>query len=137
MVGCRPIRNGVAWLLDFLEHADVQKVAVDGKNGVDVLIDAMKQDKLKKPEVMNVSQVIKANSLFDMAMENGTFQHMHQSAVTQVVTNCERRKIGANGGLGYQSSLDGADIALLDSMIIAHWICSETKAERKKQHIYY
>lgn len=137
VVGCRPIRNGVAWLLDFLEHADVQKVAVDGKNGVDVLIDAMKQDKLKKPEAMNVSQVIKANSLFDMAMENGTFQHMHQSAVTQVVTNCERRKIGANGGLGYQSSLDGADIALLDSMIIAHWICSETKAERKKQHIYY
>ena len=137
VVGCRPIRNGVAWLLDFLEHADVQKVAVDGKNGVDVLTDAMKQDKLKKPEVMNVSQVIKANSLFDMAMENGTFQHMHQSAVTQVVTNCERRKIGANGGLGYQSSLDGADIALLDSMIIAHWICSETKAERKKQHIYY
>jgi len=84
-----------------------------------------------------VPDVIKANSIFDIAMEQGTFCHMHQSAVTQVVTNCERRKIGANGGLGYQSSLEGADIALLDAMILAHWICSETKAEKKKQHVDY
>lgn len=136
-IGCKPIRNGIGWILGFIESADVQKVAVDGKNGVDVLTDAMKQAKLKKPEIMTVQQVIKANSVFDMAMESATFQHMHQSAVTQVVTNCERRKIGANGGLGYQSSLDGADIALLDSMIIAHWLCSENKAEKKKQHVDY
>jgi hypothetical protein len=57
--------------------------------------------------------------------------------VTQVVTNTERRKIGANGGLGYASSLDGADISLLDSMILAHWICVETKAEKKKQQVSY
>ena len=83
------------------------------------------------------ANIIKANSVFDMAMEKGTFQHMAQSAVTQVVTNCERRKIGANGGLGYRSMLDGADIALLDSMILAHWICTDSKAEKPKQHISY
>ena len=70
-------------------------------------------------------------------MESGTFSHMSQSSVTQVVTNCERRKIGTSGGLGYASSLDGADIALLDSMILAHWICSETKAEKKTQNVDY
>jgi hypothetical protein len=62
---------------------------------------------------------------------------MRQAAVTQVVSNCERRKIGANGGLGYQSSLDGADIALLDSMILAHWVCSETKPEKRVQKVHY
>ena len=67
----------------------------------------------------------------------GTFLHMQQSAVTQVVSNTERRKIGANGGLGYRSMMDGADISLLDSMIIAHWLCAETKAEKKKQQAYY
>lgn len=138
VVGCKPIRDGVNWIVAFLEKADIRKTAVDGKNGSDVLIDAMKDAGLKKkaPEQVTVAQVIKANSLFDMAMENGTFQHMHQSAVTQVVTNCERRKIGANGGLGYQSTLDGADIALLDSMILAHWICAETKAEKRVQKVY-
>ena len=137
VVGCRPIRDGVTWIVNFLRNADVRKAAVDGKNGSEVLIDACKSMKLKKPETITVQQFIKANSLFDMAMEQGAFVHMHQSAVTQVVSNCERRKIGANGGLGYRSLLDGADISLLDSMIIAHSLCSETKAEKKKQHIDY
>ena len=137
VIGCQPIRNGVAWIVNFLSKADIRKAVVDGKNGIDVLMDALKQMRIKHMETVSVSQVIKANSVFDMAMEQGSFQHMHQSAVTQVVTNCERRKIGANGGLGYQSSLEGADIALLDSMILAHWICSETKAEKKKQSFSY
>ena len=137
VVGCKPIRDGVAWIVRFLQSADVRKAAVDGKNGAEVLLDACKSMKLKKPEQITVQQFIKANSLFDMAMEQGTFVHMQQSAVTQVVSNCERRKIGSNGGLGYRSLLDGADISLLDSMIIAHGLCSETKAEKKKQHIDY
>lgn len=137
VVGCKPIRDGVTWLVNFLQNADIRKCVVDGKNGLDVLLDACKEAKIKHVEPVNVQQFIKANSVFDMAMENGTFCHMHQSAVTQVVSNCERRKIGAYGGLGYQSSLDGADIALLDSMILSHWACSETKAEKKKQRVEY
>lgn len=137
VVGCRPVRSGVGWIINFLSRADIRQTIVDGKSGTGVLFDAAKEARIKHIEAPNVSDVIKANAVFDMAMEQGTFQHMKQSAVTQVVTNCERRKIGANGGLGYQSSLDGADIALLDSMILAHWICSETKAEKKKQKAYY
>ena len=137
VVGCRPIRDGVGWLVNFLQNADVRKCVVDGKNGSDVLIDACKDAKIKHVETVNVQQFIKANSVFDMAMENGTFCHMQQSAVTQVVSNCERRKIGAYGGLGYQSLIENMDIALLDSMILAHWICSDTKAEKKKQSIDY
>ena len=137
VVGCHPIRDGMAWIVNFLAKADIRKAVVDGKSGTDVLLDAMKSMKSKRPESVTVAQFIKANSLFDIAMEQGTFVHMQQSAVTQVVTNCERRKIGANGGLGYKSMLDDADISLLDSMILAHWICTETKAEKKKQHIDY
>ena len=137
VVGCKPIRNGVSWIINFLDKADVRKAVTDGKSGTDVLLDAAKDARVKRPEPISVADYIKANSIFDIAMEQGTFQHMQQSAVTQVVSNCERRKIGSNGGLGYRSTLDGADIALLDSMILAHWICSETKAEKKKQHIAY
>lgn len=137
VVGCRPIRSGVEWIVNFLAHADIRKAVVDGKGGTDVLISAAKDAGVKRPEVVKVAEVVKANSVFDIAMEQATFQHMRQSAVTQVISNCERRKIGSNGGLGYQSTLDGADIALLDSLILAHWICSETKAEKKKQHVSY
>lgn len=137
VVGCRSVRSGVTWILNFLAKSDVRKAVVDGKSGTGVLLDAAKEARIKSLEDVKVPDVIKANSIFDIAMEQGTFCHMHQSAVTQVVTNCERRKIGANGGLGYQSSLEGADIALLDAMILAHWICTETKAEKKKQYVDY
>lgn len=137
VVDCKPVRAGVAWILAFLKKADIRKAVVDGKSGAGVLLDAAKEEKVKTLEDVKVQDVIKANSIFDIAMEQGTFCHMQQSAVTQVVTNCERRKIGSNGGLGYQSMLDGADIVLLDSMILAHWICSETKAEKRKQHVDY
>ena len=137
VVNCKPIRNGVSWIVQFMERADIAKAVVDGKNGMDVLMDAMKQEGVKRPAVVTVPQIIKANSVFDMAMEQGTFQHMAQTSVTQVISNCERRKIGSNGGLGYRSTLDGADIALLDSMILAHWICSESKADKKRQQVSY
>ena len=136
VVGCKPIKQGVSWIVRFLQQSKIEKIVVDGKNGADQLTDALKESKIKKPVIANVQQVIKANSTFDMAMEKGTFQHMHQSSVTQVVTNCTRRKIGTAGGLGYASLMDGADIVLLDSMILAHWICSETKA-KKTQKVSY
>ena len=136
VVGCKPIRDGVAWIVAFLERADVRKAVVDGKGGTEILIDAAKTARVKKPIPLTVQQFINANTKFDIAMEQGTFVHMKQSAVTQIISNCERRKIGAHGGLGYQSSIDGADIALLDSIILAHWICSETKAGQKQSIAY-
>ena len=110
---------------------------MDGKTGTDILLDAAKQAKVRHVEGVKVAEVIKANSTFDMAMEQGTFVHMTQSALDQVACNCERRKIGSSGGLGYASSLDGADICLLDAVILAHWCCSDTPAEKKKQSISY
>lgn len=133
---CRPIREGITWLIDFLDKADIRKVAVDGKNGTAVLEDAMKQAKLKKPEIPKVAQIIKANAEFDLAVAQGTICHMQQSAVTQIVSNCDKRAIGTGGGFGYQSLIEGADVSILDSLILAHWICVDTKVS-KKQKISY
>ena len=44
--------------------------------------------------------------------------------------------VGGNGGFGYQSILQGADISILDSMILAHWLCSEAK-EKKPTQVRY
>ena len=133
---CRSVRAGIAWIVDFLDKSDIRKVAVDGKNGTGILEDAMKKSKLGKPVIPTVSQVIKANAEFELAVSQATLVHMKQSAVTQIVSNCEKRAIGSGGGFGYQSILDGADISILDSMIMAMWICGETK-EKKKQNIEY
>jgi hypothetical protein len=62
---------------------------------------------------------------------------MEQPAVTQIVSNCEKRAIGTNGGFGYKSIKDGADIAILDSIVLAHWQCVDAKTERKVQQVMY
>ena len=136
-VGCRPAREGVGWIVRLLSTADVKKTVVDGKSGTAILEDAMKQEKLKKPELLTVPQFIKANSTFELALNQASLVHMHQSAVTQIVSNCEKRTVGQGGGFGYRSSLDGADVAILDSIILAHWICTETKAEKKRSSAAY
>lgn len=134
--GCRPVRAGIAWILDFIRKADIRKVAVDGKNGTGLLEDGMKKAKLGKPKIPTVAEVIKANTEFEQALSLATLIHMDQSAVTQIVSNCEKRTIGSGGGFGYRSILEGADIAILDSIILAHWLCVENK-EKKKQNIAY
>ncbi len=135
-IDCVPIRSGIEWILDFIEKADVGKVAVDGANGSQMLADAMKQAKLKKPVVPKVAEIVTANALFEQGIASGNLVHMDQPAVEQVVGNCEKRRIGNNGGFGYQSQLEGADISILDSMILAFWLASECK-ERRKQTISY
>ena len=50
----------------------------------------------------------------------------------QAVSNCEKRAIGTNGGFGYRAFKEDIEIALLDSIILAHWQCSLGK-EKKKQ----
>lgn len=135
-IDCRPVRSGTAWILDFLEKADVDSVVVDGANGQELLAKAMKERKMKAPKLPTVKEVIMANAAFTQAIYQQDICHMGQPSVVQVVSNCEKRAIGSNGGYGFKSILDGADISLLDSIILAYWK-SSTKKETKKQQVGY
>ena len=133
---CRPSREGVAWILNLVRNKSVAEVAIDGDVGKEILKEAMDSAKLKKWHLMRTGEVITASSMFEQSIANGSVIHMEQPAVTQVVSNCEHRAIGSGGGFGYRSQLEGADIAILESIVLAHWSCKEYK-EKKKQTISY
>lgn len=135
-IDCQSIRNGNDWIIHFLRKADVQQVVVDGANGQQILSDAMKLAKLKPPILPTVREVIQANAMFEQAVYQQTIAHRSQPSLFQVVTNCEKRPIGTQGGFGYKSQYEDYDIALMESMILAHWACVEAK-EPKKQKIRY
>ena len=135
-IDCRPQRAGNAWILDFLEKADVDSVVVDGASGQELLASDMKRRKLKAPKLPTVKEIIMSNSVFSQAVAMKTLCHMGQPSVVQIVSNCEKRAIGSNGGYGFKSILDGAKVELMDSLILAHWLCG-SKKERKKQKISY
>lgn len=136
VIDCRPTRAGNTWIIDFLAAADVEKVVIDGANGQQLLAREMKEEKMKAPILPTVKEIIVANSAFEQRLYAKTLCHMNQPSLTRSVSNCEKRAIGSNGGFGYRSINDTIDVSLMDSVILASWICGESK-EKKKQKISY
>jgi phage terminase large subunit-like protein len=135
-IDCRDVKAGNLWILDFLSSANVKKVVIDGANGQQLLADEMKEYGLKKPLLPTVKEIIVANAAFEQGLSSATIAHAGQPSVEQVIGNCEKRAIGANGGFGYKSLNEEIEIAILDSIILAYWSCSISK-EKKIQKISY
>lgn len=135
-IDCQSIRQGNAWIVTFLKQADVQEVVIDGASGQSILANEMKDARIKKPILPTVREIIVANSTFEQGLFQQTLKHSGQPSLSQVVTNCDKRNIGTSGGFGYRSQIEENDIALMDSMILAHWACHDAKPV-KKQKISY
>lgn len=135
-IDCRSLRNGNGWIINFLKQANVQEVVIDGAAGQNILADDMKEAGLRKPILPTVKEIIISNSTFEQALFQGNIQHTGQPSLYQVVTNCEKRNIGTNGGFGYRSQVEEFDVSLMESMILAHWACANAKPV-KKQKISY
>ena len=135
-IDCRPIRNGNDWILNFLLETTPEHVVIDGASMQSILANEIKEINLDKPILPTVKEVIDANSKWELAIFNKHIRHNNQPSLTHVVTNCEKRAMGSNGGFGFKSQYDDMDIALMDSALLAHWACSNEKP-KAKQKIWY
>ena len=129
-IDCQSVRNGNGWIIDFLTktNGSVEKIVIDGASGQKLLADEIKAAGIrKKPILPTVKEIIVANSAWEQAIFGQTLKHMGQPSLREVATNCEKRNIGSGGGFGYRSQLEDFDIALMDSAMLAHWLCSEKK----------
>ncbi|CAM4226100.1 terminase large subunit [Erysipelothrix aquatica] len=126
-IDCKSIRHGTGWILDFIKKSDVEKVVIDGAGAQNILAQDMKEYRIKNPVLPTVKEVIIANSSFERSLYQDKLCHLNQPSLTQVIVNCEKRNIGTNGGFGYRSQFEENDISLMDSVILAHWACIESK----------
>lgn len=137
-IDCRPFRDGTDWIVAFLRRIDYETCIIDGASGQQLLKDAMKDAGLHRAMLPKVVEIIKANATFEERLAGKELCHMGQPSLTNSVTNCEKRAIGSNGGFGYKSINEAYDIALMDSMILAQWICGQkTKKTVRRQKISY
>ena len=136
-IDVRPIRAGDTWLIDFLKHKNIREIIIDGASGQDRLKDELKDAQVKTKVILpKVNEIIKAHGIFEQAIYKETLTHAGQTSLRNAATNCEKRPIGSAGGWGYKSLIEGVDIALLDSAVLAYWAAAEAKEERK-QKIFY
>lgn len=88
-----------------------------------------------KPILPSVGEIINSNAMFEQNLFAKNLCHMGQESLTKVVTNCDKRLIGSKGGFGYKSLVESQDIAIMDSMILAAWLCATNKNNIMKQKI--
>lgn len=138
-VDCRPMRDGIEWIASFLKslEGNYSKLICDGANGKELLSESLKDSRLKKAVFPTTGEYIEANSRFEQKIFKKDLVHMYQPAVADIVTNCEKRAIGSGGGFGYKSIKIGADVAILDSIILASWGVDKFTAPKKIQKISY
>lgn len=135
-IGIATVRSGNGWLLEFINSAKVDKIVIDGASGQKLLADQIKEHGFKKEVILpKVSEIIAANAQFEQGLYAKDICHTGQKELKDIVSNCDKRLIGSNGGFGYKSLIETNDIALMDSMILAYWICANTKEVKKKQQI--
>lgn len=135
-IDCQSVRNGNMWIVSFLKSADVASIVIDGASGQKLLEEELKEFKVKNVILPTVKEIITANSLFEQAIYQKSILHNNQPSLKKVVTNCEKRNIGANGGFGYKSQFDDMDVSLMDSALLAHWACHSIKPKKKQQVRY-
>lgn len=134
------VRDGTDQIVQFIVKAKnrINKVIIDGANGQQILADALTGAKVKKSAIIlpKVKEVITANALFEKSIYEQTLCRMDQPSLSQVVTNCEKRRIGSGGGFGFRAIYADMDDSLMDAIILASWGVAEFP-ERRTQKIYY
>ena len=131
-IDCQSVRNGNEWIIDFLRKAPVKKIVVDGAGNQNILASDMREYGLKKPILPTVKEIIIANSKWEKAIFDKTICHAGQPSLREVAVNCKKRFIGSQGGFGYEAIYEEHEIALMDSAMLAHWICSTSRQAKQK-----
>lgn len=136
-IDCRPQASGMEWMVDYLRQDHCEAVAIDGKGKSDLMMQLLDGEKIRaKHMIPTTSEAITAYSGFRQAIDDETICHNGQPSVTQAVSHCEKRLIGSNGAFGYRSTDPDIEVAIVESLALARWLCSVTK-ERRKQRIGY
>lgn len=137
VINRKSVKEGNDWIVNFIRKADVKRIAIDGANGQAVLKENLKDARVKVPVTLpKVAEVIEANAVFEKSINDGSLCHFGQPSLKQCATNSEKRAIGTNGGFGYKSIMSDVDISLLDSTILALWLCKKY-SKKKKQQVFY
>lgn len=136
-LGVEPLQQasmaeGTDWLVDYLvEHKDIAaQFVIDGKAGVGYLLEALRTAGVKSKRLIitpTLDQVISAHSMFLQAVRTGELIHSGVEAFDDQVLGATKRKIGNNGGFGWQPLIEGETVVSLDAATLAFWGAKTTK----------
>lgn len=130
IVDVRSLSEGIGWFVENLSkrHGKAAQIVIDGQSNAQdlterLLIARVPHQVLLRPKS---TDVIAAYSSFVNAVREGTVSHYGQPALDVSATKSVKRRIGHNGGWGFQST-DEADACLVEACALAYWASMNTK----------
>lgn len=110
LIDLRPTGQGLAWLADWLcdRYGKASCVVIDGRNGVDVLVERIREVWKAKNAVVRpgARDVIAAVSLFTNAVsEGGLTWYAPQTALNESAVTATKRPLAGGFGFGGENSL--------------------------------
>lgn len=134
-----PTSDGTQWLVDWLveRKESASQIVVDGKSGVGYLVNALLEEKVPKSVIITAGtdHVTAASSMFEAAITAKSLTHRAQAELDAEVKAAQKRKIGTNGGFGWDAP-EGGSVALLDAATLAHWGAKTTKRRPGRKAVF-
>ena len=132
----RSMRHGVTWFARWLsERADrVEAIVVDGKSNAQTLVDKLLEMGVDDELVVRPStaDVISANTAFVDATREHAVSHAGQPALVDSATLSGMRKIGRDGGFGFESN-ENADATLVEACALAYWCAMSIRRNPRQE----
>lgn len=136
-IDCRSIYDTNKWIVEFCKNTTNVKIVIDGESGRKTLEEELAKEKIKNVVLVTIDEFKKANEVFRKGIIDELFYHNNQPSLNNIATNVDKRPIGNKGGYGYKSIKSDADVALLDSAILAYWASTEFNEKPRTRQIRY
>lgn len=132
LIDRKPAGFGTRWLADWLNerYAKASAVAIDGRNGVDVLIDKLTDTWRYKGSVIRVGSrdMVAAVGLITNDINEGALTwYRPQEALDESARNTVKRQIGQGWGFG------GDDSAPIEAAALALWAAKTSKRDPSRK----
>ncbi len=135
LIELKPTGHGIQWLTDWLNqrYTKASCVVVDGRNGVDLLVEKIKPTWKYKDSVIRASSkdVIAAASMLTNEINEHTLTwYAGQGALEESATTATKRPIGGGWGFGGDNSIP------IEAAALALWGCrTSTRDPNRKMRI--
>ena len=132
LIDIKPTGHGVGWLADWLNqrYKKASCVVIDGRNGVDVLIDKMSGTWIQKGSIIKPSTkdvIASVGMLTDSINEESLTWYFQQEALNDSALTSLKRPISGGWGFGGDNSIP------IEACALAYWGAKTSKRNPNKK----
>lgn len=140
VVDVRSLSGGLEWFEQTLvdNHGKAAQIVIDGQSNAQTLNERLLSARVPQKEIVrpSSSDVIAACSSLTNAVKERAVSHYGQPALDVSATKSRKRRIGKNGGWGFDST-DEADATLIEACALAYWGAMTTKRNPGRKAVVF